>query len=513
MENSQAGIAIADSPSGTLLYVNKAGLSIRNKNSNEIVKDVDVNKYVASWQILHFDGTPYNVDEVPLARAVLYGETNSGEFIVRRDNNEDRYVWANAAPVINETGNQIAAIVVFLDITEKKQTEFSLLQKNIELQKAKEKAEESDKLKTAFLQNVSHEIRTPMNAIMGFSELITRNYNNKQKLDRFSEIIKVRCDDLLGIVNDLLDIAKIESGQISLNIEECHVKELFTEIFLFFNENKKQEGRQNIKFIMHIPDELSEFIINTDKIKLKQILVNLISNAFKFTQTGEIKFGCTRDEYNNILFYVSDTGIGIAEDKKTIIFERFTQLENDTNRIYGGTGLGLSIVNGLVNKLGGKIWFESELNKGSTFYFTISYLITDTFKREKTLEAFAIKSDFSNKSVLIVEDDTYNTEYIKELLTGTGLNILETSFGFEAIKICQTNSIDIVLMDIGLPDINGYELIKQIKKFQPSLRIIAQTAYASSDEKQTAIDFGCVDYISKPLKSDLFLTMILKHLS
>jgi CheY-like chemotaxis protein len=298
----------------------------------------------------------------------------------------------------------------------------------------------------------------------------------------------------------------------SLIIEECPVKELFTELFVFFNENKKQEGRQNIKFTMHISNDLTEFIIKTDKIKLKQILVNLISNAFKFTQSGEIKFGCKLDEYNNILFYVSDTGIGIPDDKKAIIFERFTQLENNYNRIYGGTGLGLSIIKGLVNILGGKIWFESELNKGSTFYFTISYMISETFEKEKILEAVPLKCDFLNKSILIVEDDIYNTEYIKELLSGTGLNILETSFGFEAIKLCQTNQLDMVLMDIGLPDINGYELIRQIKKFQPSLKIIAQTAYASSDEKQKALDVGCIDYISKPLKSDLLLTMILKHL-
>jgi len=264
---------------------------------------------------------------------------------------------------------------------------------------------------------------------------------------------------------------------------------------------------------MQIPDELFKVRIKTDKIKLTQIFINLIGNAFKFTKKGEIYFGCKLDEYNNILFYVSDTGIGIAADKQTIIFERFTQLESNPNRIYGGTGLGLSIVKGLVSMLSGKIWFESELNKGSTFYFTVSYIILENIEKDKITEVHQVKYDFSNKSILIVEDDKFNSEYIKELLIGTGANILEASFGFEAIDICKNNRLDIVLMDIGLPDINGYELINKIKNFEPTLKIIAQTAYASYNERQNTIDAGCIDYISKPLQSDILLSMISKHLS
>ena len=258
-----------------------------------------------------------------------------------------------------------------------------LLQINKELQQAKEKAEESDRLKTAFLQNMSHEIRTPMNAIMGFSSLLSENYNNKIKLEKFSGIIKSRCNDLLEIINDILDISRIESGQLSLKAEACDLIELLAEITLFFKEHQKRIGKEHIRFSMRsLCSETDRFFI-TDKVKLKQILINLISNAFKFTQTGKIESGCKFDTDGNLIFYVSDTGIGIPVDKHDVIFERFTQLASKGNQTYGGTGLGLSIVKGLISLMGGKIWLESELEDlstgkagGTTFYFSLPYVTT-----------------------------------------------------------------------------------------------------------------------------------------
>jgi PAS domain S-box-containing protein len=239
------------------------------------------------------------------------------------------------------------------------------------LKVAKEKAEESDRLKTAFLQNMSHEIRTPMNAIMGFSELLVKHYNNKPKLEKFSDIINQRCNDLLDIINDILDIAKIESGQLTVIQEECNLNVLFDELKTFFTEQQKKIGKQHLKFDLQAFCEPSDTIVVTDKVKLKQIFINLISNAFKFTETGKIEGGCKFDENKNLLFFVADTGIGIPFDKHQMIFERFAQVEHGSNRLYGGTGLGLSIVKGLVNLLGGEIFLESEIDKGSTFSFVI----------------------------------------------------------------------------------------------------------------------------------------------
>jgi PAS domain S-box-containing protein len=394
----------------------------------------------------------------------------------------------------------------FKDITEQKALENHLI-------KAKEKAEESDRLKTAFLQNMSHEIRTPMNAIMGFSELLVNNYNNKPKLQKFSEIINLRCNDLLDIINDILDIAKIESGQLPVNLETCNLNALFAELTLFFKEHQKRLGKEQIKFNLHSLSNSCDPFIEIDTLKLKQIFINLISNAFKFTDSGVIEGGCMLGKNKNLVFYVSDTGIGIAPDKQQIVFERFAQVEHGSNRLYGGTGLGLSIVNGLVNLLGGEIFLESALGKGSTFSFTIPYKPSQIQQNELQIIYEPDLLVFQNKNILIVEDDLYNAEYLKEILTDKGLNILHTEFGIESVEIATNQPIDLVLMDIRLPDIDGYEATRQIKMLKPQLKIIAQTAFASTDERQKTIDAGCNDYISKPTKQHLLIDLISKHLA
>lgn len=379
----------------------------------------------------------------------------------------------------------------------------------------KEKAEESDRLKTAFLQNMSHEIRTPLNAIMGFSEILVNQFNNKQKIEKFSQIIRQRSNDLLDIINDILDISKIESGQLPINFEECNLVELFGELSTFFMEYQSRLNKQHLRFnILPVSKALQNSII-TDKVKLKQIFINLITNAFKFTEEGKIEVGCKTDDKNNILFYVSDTGIGIPPDKQKAVFERFIQLNQNPKRNIGGTGLGLSIVKGLVNILGGEIFIESEPCKGSTFTFTIEYKATGHL--DKAVLMIDANSDLVNEfagiTVLIVEDDSYNADYLKEVITSKGLKTLMAENGKDAIEISVNQRVDLVLMDICLPDIDGYEASRQIKKHKPNLKIIAQTAYASKDDEIKALEAGCSDYIAKPIRSEDLLSMIRKHLT
>jgi PAS domain S-box-containing protein len=246
----------------------------------------------------------------------------------------------------------------------------SLKNINSQLETAKEKAEESDRLKTAFLQNMSHEIRTPMNAIMGFASILVDQYNNKTKLEKYSHIIYQRSNDLLSIINDILDIAKIESGQLTVHIEKCSIKELFDDLTLFFNEYKTRINKSHISLNFTI-DKNQDDIINSDKTKLKQIFINLISNALKFTDDGTVECGCKLND-GTLTFYVSDTGMGIPLEKQELIFERFTQLPQNKFTNVGGTGLGLSIVKGLIDLLGGEIWLKSQPGKGSTFSFKLS---------------------------------------------------------------------------------------------------------------------------------------------
>jgi PAS domain S-box-containing protein len=270
-----------------------------------------------------------------------------------------------------EADGTIGGIILYIEqITDR------ILQK-LELIAAKEKAEESDRLKTAFLQNLSHEIRTPMNAIMGFSSLLKDNFNNKGKLEQFSSIISQRSNDLLDIINDILDVAKIESGQLPINMEELNLFDLFDDITVFFNEYKNRIGKQHIQFSLKSDCSDNEQTIITDKGKLKQILINLITNAFKFTDAGSVIVGCKTEKNNNMQFFVTDTGIGIPKDKQAIVFDRFSQLNQNPKKNLGGTGLGLPIVKGLVNLLGGEIFVESTPGEGSTFSFTIAYKIAN----------------------------------------------------------------------------------------------------------------------------------------
>ncbi len=250
-----------------------------------------------------------------------------------------------------------------------------IIKLNQELIEAKEKALESERLKNQFLQNISHEIRTPLNAIIGFSELLPTYFDDKERLIEFTDIINNSSFDLLQIINDILDIAKIESGQVSINWEIVDIKTMLNNIEVFFSEYQKQLNKSHIEFVMNFPCDKVTKQIQFDSGKLKQILTNLLSNAFKFTHSGKIEVGCLGLSETHITMYVSDTGIGISKELQAQIFDRFIQAEDNYTQKQKGTGLGLSIVKGLIGLLGGNIWLESEVNKGSTFTFSIPYKI------------------------------------------------------------------------------------------------------------------------------------------
>lgn len=252
-------------------------------------------------------------------------------------------------------------------------------------------------------------------------------------------------------------------------------------------------------------------LIYTDKVKLKQIFINLISNSFKFTEEGRIEAGCSNKMDHYLEFYVADTGIGIPLEQQTIIFDRFTQIYHGPSKFYGGTGLGLSIVKGLVELLSGKVWLESEPGKGTKFSFTFPYktvLTRGNHQEDQQQHEF----EFSGK-ILIVEDDFYNAEYIREILQENQVETFYAENGKDAMEMIMTNTPDLVVLDVRLPDILGYEVASFIKREKPAVKIIAQTAYASESDKQRAIQSGCDDYISKPIKRDLFLSKISRLLN
>ena len=425
------------------------------------------------------------------------------EFKHRLKNGSVRDVEVFSSVVEIEDQQMLHSIVY--DITYRKEVEEALI-------KAKEKAEESDRLKTAFLQNMSHEIRTPMNAIMGFSSLLADCFDDKQKLEEYTAIISKRGKDLLDIIDDILNISIIESGQLTVHNEKCQLEDFFADLNAYFIGYQVRFNKQEIELSLEAPDDPSLKVIVTDKVKLRQVFINLLNNALKFTSSGKIQGGVRLDENRKLVFYVSDTGIGIPAEKHEEVFERFAQLDQ-ADKGLGGTGLGLSIARGLVELMGGKIWLESEVGKGTSFYFSIPLM---TAAKENPVQADAQQVPnygFKGKTILLVEDDSHNSKFIKEILRDTGLKIIHTEFGKEAVHLATSQSPDLVLMDIRLPDINGYEATRQIKKQKSKLRIIAQSAYAGHEDEQKARDAGCVDFISKPLNRELLLDMIKKHIS
>jgi PAS domain S-box-containing protein len=386
------------------------------------------------------------------------------------------------------------------DITKRKQVEEELI-------RAKEKAEESDKLKTAFLHNISHEIRTPMNAIVGFSALLNEPDQTPENQRSYLKIIIESSDQLLAIMNDIIEISNIQVGILKANINTVNLNSQLFMVYQQFNQKAIEKGLE-----FRLQTALSGFAaeINTDDVKLIQILTNLLSNAFKFTRKGKIAFGY-RLEDDYLEFFVSDTGIGIQEDKFGKIFERFYQVESSASRAYEGTGLGLAITKAYVEFLGGNIWLASEHGRGSTFYFTLPYISSIKQHISEMESSDRNKNLDTKKSVLIAEDDDNNFYLMKELLSDLNIKIIRASNGIEAVDAVKSGQkIDLVLMDIKMPLMDGYEATRQILEERPDVKILAQTAYA--DDEIKAMESGCSGFISKPFIKDRFISLVREYL-
>lgn len=366
-----------------------------------------------------------------------------------------------------------------------------LRQMNEELYAAKQKAEESGKLKTAFLQNMSHEIRTPMNAIVGFSEMLMKTNISEEKRKSFAEIIINSSIQLLTIVNDILTISSIETNQEKINIKKVNINSIIIDLL---NKYNKLAFNQNISLFTKKNLTNLDAEIYTDEEKITQILNNLISNAIKFTHEGTVEFGYELNK-NELIFYVKDTGIGIDENQIENIFDRFTQADYGLNRKYEGTGLGLAISKGFTELLGGRIWVETKKDVGSKFYFSIPYNPVNS-NIEKSNKNFKL-------NILVAEDEEYNYLFIEELLIEQGYNIFHAKTGKEAIEICEKNeNIRLILMDIKMPDLDGYTAALEIKKKFPDIVVVAQTAYALAKEKSNFSKKAFDDYITKPINAN-----------
>jgi len=384
-----------------------------------------------------------------------------------------------------------------------------------ERKKAQIKAEEADKLKTAFLANMSHEIRTPVNSIVGFSDLLKDSDLDLETRRLYLDHITAGGSTLLNLINDIIDISRIEAGQLRIAEEACNVNSIIKELFPTFFEQLKKRDKTNVELRITAGINGSGLLVHTDPIRLKQIVTNLVNNAIKFTDTGYIEYGFDMKLPGQIRFYVKDTGIGIPKDKQEIIFLRFRQVEETYTRNYEGTGLGLAISKKLTGLMGGEMWVESTPGSGSVFYFTLPYRPVEA---DRTIFINPVTdsdpSDLSGKTVLVVEDEISNFMLIESFLSKWNINIIHTTDGEGTIEKFKENQhlIDLILMDIKIQGLDGYGATREIKKISDSVPIIAQTAYAMSDEKDKCLACGCDDYISKPYNKQQLFDVIHRNL-
>jgi PAS domain S-box-containing protein len=463
-----------------------------------------------------------------LWQTITSEKTWKGEFHNKKKNGDYYWTQSTITPIKNETEEIINFLAINEDITARKKAEHEIHKKNQELLVseeelrtsnkelilAKNKAEESDRLKTEFINNMSHEIRTPLNGILGFSSLLDQKNKSEVKRKQYINIINNCGDQLLRIIDGILEISILGTKQVKVVEKEICLNDLIFELFSIFNIKAKEK-----KIPLHLKKGLSdkESNILTDKTKLNKILSNLLENAIKYTNEGFIEFGYQLKN-KELEFYVKDTGIGIKSESQKTVFDRFSQEEKGLSRKVGGLGLGLSIAKENIELLGGKITLKSKKGQGSTFFVSIPYKQVLPVAENRKLDNGKRKTTKNpdEYNVLIVEDEETNYLYLETLLDDEidfNFKIHHAKNGQEAVEICKNNlKIDFILMDLKMPIMNGFEATTRIKEFRPDVPIVAQTAYSTKEDKEKAIDAGCNDFISKPISIDTLNKIINKYL-
>jgi PAS domain S-box-containing protein len=507
VEGMNEGLMLTDN-NDNILFVNQQTCDITGFSAEELIGE-------KCAQVLF---NPQN-REIITEKNKLWqkGIKDTYEVELTRKTHEKVWIRCSGSPVYDEEGQVTGSISVFEDINERKKAEVERNKLTQLLITAKEKAEESDRLKSAFLANISHEIRTPMNGILGFAELLKTPELTSDAQKRYIHIIEQSGTRMLNIINDIIDISKIESGQMNINLNATHINQLLRDLLAFFTP-EAQRKRLSLSLSAALPDG-EKCILLTDHTKLAQILSNLIKNAIKFTKEGSVNFGyeiakspANRNEgLVELTFYIEDTGVGIPSDQVDLMFERFRQGSFLLTRNYEGAGLGLSISKAFVEMLGGKIWVDSKPGKGSRFSFTLPYTVPKINDQAQP-DHQGQEENQQSICILIADDDENNLMYLGAVLEEETCKLYESCNGKEAIALVKKHpEIDLVLMDLKMPEVDGFEATRQIKKIRPALPVIAQTAYAFPEDQEKARNAGCDEYLSKPIKKQALFEIINKY--
>ncbi|WP_372643039.1 PAS domain S-box protein [Ancylomarina sp.] len=416
------------------------------------------------------------------------------------------YVNEGARAVKNTKGEIIRYEGAVVNITEQKKAELELI-------RAKEKAEESDRLKSAFLATMSHELRTPLNAIIGFSDLYKENISEVEMID-FAKIINKSGHRLLEMFEDMFSLTLIESGQITIKNECFEIAPLLSDIWGLIKKEQLRIGKQELDLVYSLHPNMTSLKIQTDQHKLKQILVHILKNALRYTNHGQVKFDCYPDveDGNSVIrFEIKDTGIGIKSEDQKVIFAPFRQINDSYSRKIDGTGIGLSISQSLSKLLGGSIVVNSVFDKGSTFSFALPCKVQESSQRLSKQNILSI--NWVGKTILVAEDDYINFELIRKILRPTNANVIHAVNGLEAVKFFEKHKeIDLVLMDIRMPVMDGIEAIKAIKLMNPDFPVITFISNINLEEKEKALAVGSDDYISKPINVEALYRVIHSYL-
>ena len=422
----------------------------------------------------------------------LSGKEAMYECEYRIKNVKGDYQWFHdAGKIVFREGGKILVAGIVTEISERKRIE-------TQIKEARLQAELANQYKNQFLANVSHEIRTPVSGMVGFASLLRSEELDSETKKLYIDIIESSSKQLLNLVNDIIDISRIEAGELKISKAPCELHKILKETETLFEQLKHARGKKNLSINLNIPEKDKELFIVTDPDRLKQILINLIGNALKFTEAGGVDFGY-KLENDRLKFYVSDTGIGMSEEDLKVVFERFKRTEH-AHKKYDGTGLGLAITKGLLDLLGGDISVYSEVGKGSVFTFTIPYEPAKPEQAKSPKEKVTDTERLLGKKILIAEDEKINRMYLEIILKDLPIQIFWAQNGLEAVEIFSENEgIDLVLMDIKMPLMDGEEAMQKILALKPGIRIVAQTANALSSDREKYLESGFVDHISKPI--------------
>ncbi len=492
IDNIPVGITVKNCQTDKYDIWNKEIAKITGITSNTAIDNNDQDIFPAEYLLKKFhneETVKENIEEC------LCGED---EFISL---NGDRRIITNTIIPIEFDSKLDSLLTVTQDVTE-------TVQKRQELQDAIRKAEESDNLKTQFLSNISHEFRTPLNAVYGFSEFLKNNKTiTSDDRDEYLTLIMQGAQRLISLMDNVINVSKIESQNISVIQTNFSLSNMLNEIVDHYRQDIK-EKQKSIEINLFVPHTSKEVIFESDETNIRSIFDNLINNAVKFTERGTIDVGFSIEADKSITFMINDTGVGIDDDQKQNIFDLFRQSNGSHTREFGGIGVGLTICHKIIQLLGGFITLDSEKGKGSSFIFSIPGKVTvvdladsnnHNYSHIDIYSASSFSDKWTGKNILVVDDTIHIIKFFKAFFKHIKVNVEFAHNGLEAVERCRDNNIDLILMDVQMPKMDGLEATQKIREFNKKIPIIAQTAFAFDSDRMKLLKAGCDDYITKPI--------------